>query len=46
MLDIQVEITKYTGMKDTKKKDIIAFYLGMLYGFLKTRISLFRKEKL
>ena len=33
-------------MKEEKTKDIIAFYLGFLYGFLKTRISLFRKEKL
>ena len=45
MLDIQVEITKYTGMKDTKKKEIIAFHIGVLYGFIKTRISLLRKDK-
>ena len=33
---------KYKGMKETK--EIIAFHIGVLYGFLKTRISLLRKE--
>jgi len=31
-------------MKGTKKKEIIAFHIGVLYGFLKTKISLLRKE--